>query len=39
MEVRAGTYYLSDPLELTEADSGLTLQNYNDEEVSDGMSE
>ena len=31
--VRAGTYYLSDPISLTEADSGLTLQNYDGEEV------
>jgi len=33
VEVRAGTYYMTTPLHLTEADSGLTIQNYNGEEV------
>eukprot|EP00936_MAST-01D_sp_MAST-1D-sp1_P001526 g1526.t1 len=33
VEIRAGTYYMSEPLNLTEADSGITLQNYNGEEV------
>eukprot|EP00937_MAST-01D_sp_MAST-1D-sp2_P001006 g1006.t1 len=33
VELRAGTYYMSEPLNLTEADSGLTLQNYHGEEA------
>ena len=37
VEVRAGTYYMSDSVNLTEADSGLTLQNYNGEEVCTSM--
>ena len=33
VELRGGTYYMATTLLLTEADSGLTLQNYGGEEV------
>lgn len=31
--LRKGTYYLTDTIQLTTQDKGLTIQNYNDEEV------